>query len=115
MLYDPTIFSAFSVLELATKNAACLFPKNVYTGIIKHNSPADLSIIDLGCINTTPIINPISNWIFSSSGSNIILTMSNGMVLYKDRKFLTLDIIKTKNEAQKATDEMIDKSGYSPK
>ena len=43
-----------------------------------------------------PVHNLVNNVVYSASGSDVILTMVDGKVLYREGEYLTLDIEKVK-------------------
>ena len=65
-----------------------------------------------------PVINPISNWIFSSNPTDIVLTMANGQILFEkingQESYKTIDIEHVKQAAQKAIEDMMTASDYKP-
>ncbi|MHA2092407.1 MAG: amidohydrolase [Candidatus Kariarchaeaceae archaeon] len=110
--HDPTLVDARSALKMGTSNASVLFPPGVFSGRIEKDNPADLLVLDLDKVNTTPVIKPLSNWVFSGNTGNVAITMSNGKILFNSGKYLTLDIDKVKEDVQKTTNRMIDHAGY---
>ena len=109
---DPLLIDARTALKMGTSNASVLFPKGVYSGIIKEGEPADFVIVNQSSINMTPVINPLSNWIFSGNPSNVSLTASNGKILYRDNNFLTLNADKILEDAQLSSERMMSDSEY---
>jgi 5-methylthioadenosine/S-adenosylhomocysteine deaminase len=109
---DPTLVDARAALKMGTSNASVLFPPGVFSGKIEKDNPADLLVLDLDKVNTTPVIKPLSNWVFSGNTGNVAITMSNGKILFNSGKYLTLDIDKVKEDAQKTTNRMIDHAAY---
>jgi 5-methylthioadenosine/S-adenosylhomocysteine deaminase len=116
---NPKILPIKELIPLFTSNAKNIFPKNSYTGILEKNNPADLVIFDMNTVNNTPIINPVSNFMFSSNPSDVILTMANGKIIYEKQEnkeiFYTLNINKVKHDAQKAIETMMKESNYTIK
>ncbi|MDH5404872.1 MAG: amidohydrolase [Candidatus Heimdallarchaeota archaeon] len=112
---DPKLINSLSSLKMGTSNASKIFPNNSYSGEIKVGDPADLIVVDLSSVNNTPVINPISNWIFSSYGNNINMTIANGTILYENGEFMTLDIADIKTKAQKSIERMMSSADYNPK
>ncbi len=110
---NPKLIDAKTALKLATQNASSLFPDGVYSGKLEVGQPADLIVIDQNRINMTPVINPLSNWIFSSTSDNVVLTMSNGKLVYQDNELLTLDRDKIMDSAQRSTDRMMQDADYT--
>lgn len=115
VLRDPIAVPSTKALELGTKNAADLLPDKTYSGVLAAGKPADIAVVDLGTTNNTPVINPLSNWLFASHGNNVVLTISNGKILYRDGMFLTLDVEDLRLKAQKSIDAMMARADYIPK
>lgn len=116
---DPKKLSVKELLPLFTSNGAKIFPTRSYTGVLAENNPADIVVVDMQSEHMVPVINPVSNWIFASNPTDIILTMANGKVLFEKKGneeiFKTLNVIEVKNKAQHAIDDMMSKSNYKPK
>ncbi len=110
--YNPQLISYKTALKMATQNAAPLL-FNSYTGKIETNQPADLIIVDLKNVNSIPVINPVSNWVFSSSSSNVVLTMADGKILYQDGNYSTLNIDHVLEDASKSTQRMMKDANYT--
>jgi 5-methylthioadenosine/S-adenosylhomocysteine deaminase len=49
----------------------------------------------------------LNNIVYSASGSDILLTVCDGQVLYKNGEYLTLDVEKIKYEAEKAVKKIL--------
>lgn len=110
--YDPRLMDKNTVIQMGTKNASKVFGQNVYSGELGVGNNADLVVIDLDHVNTTPVIDPISNWIYASDARNVKLTMSNGNIVYDNGNFPTMDISSIVENAQKSIDRMIQESNY---
>lgn len=110
---DPKIINTQTALKLATENPSHLFPEGVISGNLEVGSNADLLLVDLNKIHTTPIINPLSNWIYSGNNQNIALTICNGRILYDEGKFTTLDIEQIMSKAQESTNRMMVDANYN--
>jgi 5-methylthioadenosine/S-adenosylhomocysteine deaminase len=50
-----------------------------------------------------PVHSLINNLVYSASGSDVVLTMVDGKILYQNGEYKTLDIEKTMYEAEKAS------------
>ncbi len=89
---DPTVLSAWDVIEMATKNGArALGLSDV--GELKVGNAADLCMINLDKPHLIPhALSLIPNLIVHSmQASDVELTMVNGEVLYEKGQFLTLN------------------------
>ena len=49
----------------------------------------------------TPHHDTVNNLVYAASGSDVLLTMVDGKVLYRDGVYLTIDIEKVKDETEK--------------
>ena len=72
------------------------------TGILKTGYKADLIVLDIGGPEMHPVHDLKSNLVYSSSGSNVILTMVDGNVLYREGNYKTLDLEKVIYQAEKS-------------
>ena len=79
------------------------------TGIIEEGCKADLIVIDIDQPNMHPIHNMATNLVYSASGSDIVLTMADGKVLYQDGEYKTIDIERTIFEVEKETAAILKK------
>ncbi len=87
VLNQPDAVSAMQVLEMATiKGAKALNYNNL--GAIKKGYLADLIMIDLNAMNMQPKSNYISNLVSSAGVENVLLTMVNGKILFREGKFV---------------------------
>ena len=48
-----------------------------------------------------------NNLVYSASGSDVLLTMADGKILYKDGEYQTIDLEKTIYEVNKATQKIL--------
>lgn len=103
---DPSKVTAKEVLTAATWGGA-YGQGRMDCGKIDLGFKADLIVIDTSVANMGPIHNMANNLVYSSSGSDIVLTMVDGKVLYEKGEYKTIDLEKTLFEAQKATDKIL--------
>ena len=89
------------MLKIATVNGA-LSQGRTDCGLLKVGNRADLIVLDMSGIHTTPSHDMLSNVLYASQGSDVVLTMVDGNVLFKDGEFTTLDIEKVKYNAEKS-------------
>lgn len=89
---DPTAVSAYEALELATVNGARAQGREGETGRIALGFDADLIMINTEQPHLWPCYDPISTVVYSAKGSDVELTMVRGRVLYRNGKWLTMDV-----------------------
>lgn len=91
---DPTHVTPFETIKAATLGGA-IGQGRKDCGQLALGKKADLIVLDLNQVNMQPIHNLLNNIVYSASSDEIVLTMVDGKVLYKDGNYLTLDIEKT--------------------
>ena len=96
---DPTIITPKETLYAATY-AGALAQGRPDCGVLKAGCHADLVVMDLSTPHIHPVHDLLTNIVYSASGSDVLLTMADGRVLYKDGKFLTIDVEKAVAEVE---------------
>ena len=83
---DSASMDALKVLQMATVNGAkaMRLPK---ADVLAKGRLADLILIDLHQPNMQPIHNIPKNLVYSGSKSNVLMTMINGKILYREGQF----------------------------
>ncbi len=76
-------------------------------GRIEEGCKADLIVIDIDRPNMYPVHNMLNNLVYSASGSDVVLTMVDGQVLYRDGEYKTIDIERTIYEVENATQRIL--------
>lgn len=71
-------------------------------GLIKEGYRADITVLDIDTVYNFPQYNLLNNLVYSMNGNDVVLTMVDGRVLYKEGMFPTLDIEKLKFECNKS-------------
>ena len=92
---DPTALDAYSALRLATVNGAKAQGRDD-CGMLKTGFDADIIMLDFDRPHLTPCHNAISNTVYAAHGSDVVLTMVRGKVIYENGEFKTLDIERAK-------------------
>lgn len=90
---DPTIITPKQALYAATK-AGAIIQDRLDCGALKVGNKADLIVLDIDKPYMKPIHNLLNNLVYSAVGTDIILTMVDGKILYKDGEYKTIDIEK---------------------
>lgn len=92
---DAEATKAPQMLDLATLNGAKSQGRDD-CGKLKVGNRADLVIIDLSAINNKPCFDTYATLSYSANSSNVLMTMVDGEVLYRNGEFTTIDIEKVK-------------------
>ena len=48
-----------------------------------------------------------TNLVYSANGADVVLTMCDGQVLYRDGEYETIDVEKAKAEVKRSVDEVL--------
>ncbi|NMD38200.1 MAG: amidohydrolase, partial [Christensenellaceae bacterium] len=101
---DPVLISPAQALKAVGLNGAKALGYN-NLGLIKEGYLADIILVSLNTVNTCPQLDLEQDLIYAMQGSDVLMTMVNGKVLYKDgqyTKFNTKDVLLEAKEAAKS-------------
>lgn len=101
---DPTVFSSYNVLKMATINGAKALGLDDEIGSIEVGKKADIIILDLNKTLTYPNVDLITNIVHNVDSSNIDTTIINGEILYQNHK---LNILVDEINLHNKIDEII--------
>ena len=93
---DPLALTAWDALEMATVNGGKALGRK--TGRIEKGYEADLILLDSEALNLIPCHDAANNLAYAAHGSNVVMNMARGKVIYKNGEFLTIDIDRVKKE-----------------
>ncbi len=103
---DPTLITPKEAFYIATR-AGALAQGRSDCGLLKEGFKADLIALDISVPNMHPVHDLLNNLLYSSSGSEVVMTMVDGKVLYEDGEFKTLDVEKAKAEVENAKNKIL--------
>lgn len=103
---DPTAVTPQQALESATLSGA-LSQGRRDCGALKVGNKADLIVVDVSGAHMHPVHNMLNNVVYSASGSDIIMTMADGRILYENGRYYTIDIERVIYEAERATKKIL--------
>lgn len=103
---DPTVVTPEQALYAATRGGA-LAQGRTDCGLMKEGYKADLIVMRTDVPNMAPVHDMVSSIVYSACGSDIVLTMVDGKVLYKDGEYATIDIDRTIRETEAATKKIL--------
>lgn len=98
---DPTILKPAQLLAMVTRNGARLQGRED-TGALEPGKKADIIALDLTKPHMVPNFDPLALTVYSAQGSDVVMTMVDGRILYENGEFLTLDAEKILYEAKAA-------------
>ncbi len=87
---DPTVLGSAETLRMATVNGARLQGRED-TGELRVGMKADIAALSLAGPHMRPCLDPLALATHSAQGSDVVMTMADGRILYDHGRFLTLD------------------------
>ena len=90
---DPTLITPKEAIYAATR-AGAIAQGRGDCGLLKEGYKADIIAIDLDRIYMQPRHDFLNNLVYASCGSDVVMTMVDGKVLYQDGNYPHLDIEK---------------------
>lgn len=104
--HDPTSVSPREVIASATVNGAkALGLERV--GLIQEGYKADIILIDRSGIHHTPILEHAGDLVYATQGADVMTTIVNGVVRYKDGAFPGIDITSVRDKVCEAVQRLI--------
>lgn len=89
--HDPTLLGSSDLLRLATLGGAAALGLDDRIGSLEPGKHADLIAVRFDAPHLTPMADPVAALFHSAGGSDVMLTVVGGRVLYREGKFATLD------------------------
>ena len=96
--HDPLALLPMDALEMATVNGARALGR--HTGVVANGYAADLILLDFSHLNLTPCHSVVSNLAYAAHGSDVVMNMARGKVIYENGEFLTLDLERIRREVK---------------
>lgn len=98
---DPELMKPSTVLQMATVNGAKLQGR-VDTGRLAVGMKADIAAVDMDRPHLVPAFEPMPLLVYSAQGSDVVMTMVDGRILYENGEYLTIDRDKAIFDAKQA-------------
>lgn len=98
---DPEIMPPSVVLRMATVNGAKLQGRPD-TGRLAVGMKADIAAVDMDRPHLFPSFEPLPALIYAAQGSDVVMTMADGRILYDHGEYLTIDRDKAMYDAKQA-------------
>lgn len=105
-LLDPTAVTPVQAIQAATVSGAKAQGRED-CGVIKEGNKADLVVLDISGPNMHPVHDLTNNIVYSASGSDVVMTICDGRILYENGEYKTIDIEKTLFEAGRMTKSIL--------
>ena len=97
---DPLIVPAETVLEMATINGARALGLEHEIGSLEVGKKADLVVIDLDRLHTTPSPNPVSTLVYAATGGEVDTVVVDGKILVQGGQLLSMNEAEVKQQAR---------------
>lgn len=105
---QPGRHGAAEFLKMATVNGAKA-QRRSDCGVIEENHKADLILVDTDEIHNIPSFDPVPTAVYSVRGSDVVMTMCDGKILYENGEFRTIDIEKLKYDMRQTCEKFYKK------
>ncbi|WP_435237551.1 amidohydrolase [Psychromonas sp. PT13] len=102
--HDRAAMPPVKVIDMATMGAARALHMEDKIGSLEVGKLADIIVIDTKAANMVPVYNPYSALVYSAYPTNVRHAIVDGKILMEDKKVLTVDEDKIREEALKFTD-----------
>ena len=103
---DTTLMKAKETFEIATLGGANSMHLSQEIGSIAKGKRADLILVDISKVHSTPLYDPYSHLVFSTKSSDVRHVLVDGRLLVKDRNVLHVDIEQLRKTAAKSIDRL---------
>ena len=102
---DATLGSAEDILKMATVNGAKAMGR-FDTGELKVGMKADIIAVSLDKPHMFPAFDIPNILVYSAQGSDVIMTMVDGKILYENGEYTTIDAEKVRAEVKESLDRI---------
>ena len=95
LAHDPTVLSAWDIVEMATSNGAKALGR-CDSGSLAEGKRADLCVVDLDRPHLAPADDIPNLLVYSAQASDVIMTIVDGSILFDGGQYPTIDVEKAK-------------------
>ncbi len=106
---DPIALRSEEALELATREGARYL--GIDAGILAPGKLADIAVVDLERVHLQPLNRTISTLVYAARGSDVVMTIVGGEVIYENGASTRVDEAEVIAEARARSAELIDRAG----
>jgi 5-methylthioadenosine/S-adenosylhomocysteine deaminase len=96
---DPMVVTPWETLKMATVNGAKALGRKA--GVVAPGYDADLILLDFDRPHLIPCHDVVENLVFATRGSDVVMNMARGKVIYENGRYFTLDLSRIKSEVSK--------------
>ncbi len=106
---NPIANTPYDIIEMATINGAKALSIDDKVGTIEVGKDADIILIDINKAHLTPLNDPFSAVVYSTSGSDVDTVFCKGEMLMQNRKLLTIDVDLAMKQTKKRWEHLLTK------
>lgn len=99
---DPRVVTPAQALKAATRSGAEAQGRQD-CGLVREGYRADLCVLDTTGPSMWPVTDMLANVVYSATGAEVVLTMCDGCVVYRDGSWPTIDVERAKRLTQQST------------
>lgn len=111
--HDPTVVTAEQVLEMATIGGARALGLEHLSGSLEVGKRADFIVVRTDGPGWVPTLNPVANFVYSTTGADVDTVVVGGKVLMEARNLTTLDEERVLADARKAVVDLYRRTGVA--
>jgi cytosine/adenosine deaminase-related metal-dependent hydrolase len=104
-----------NILEMATVNGARALGMQDEIGSIEKGKKADLTILNMRNIETTPMLDVLNQIIYSTDGHAVKTVIIDGKIVMENRHLTTVDEDALVQKAQSRAEKIVEKAGVGKK
>jgi cytosine/adenosine deaminase-related metal-dependent hydrolase len=112
---DPLVVPAETVLEMATINGARALGLEHEIGSLEVGKKADLVVIDLNHLHTTPSPNPVSSLVYAATGGEVDTVVVDGRIVVEQGQLLTMNEEEVIMQARQHAEALYQRAGIEIK
>lgn len=110
VLHGPEVLPANRVLRMATIDGAKALALDSEIGSIEPGKKADLSMVRLDRLHSTPVSDVVSSLVYSAEADDVDSAIIDGEIVMRDRKLLTIDEAATIASAKVEADKLMERA-----
>jgi 5-methylthioadenosine/S-adenosylhomocysteine deaminase len=110
-LHGPEVLPAGRALRMATIDGACAMGLDSEIGSLEVGKRADVSIVRLDRLHTTPVKDVVSALVYSTEADDVDTVIIDGQVVMRDRKLVTIDERETIASAKLEAERLVAAAG----
>jgi 5-methylthioadenosine/S-adenosylhomocysteine deaminase len=111
VLHGPEVLPAKRILRMATIDGARALGLDADIGSLEPGKKADLAVVRLGRLHTTPASDVVSALVYSSEVEDVDTVIIDGRLVMRDRRILTIDEPETIATANSEAQKLIARAG----